>query len=127
MKHYPIAPPDPADSIKFRLEQIGITVEGFFNIRLKQFYRGLIGIGLIRIIVMIVLLGFMVLLVFTKTSKYPDSFYVTGITALLILLVHTKRPDKLFLKTNFTNYKLISFIEYLILSSIIISFLIFHF
>ncbi|MCF6333277.1 MAG: helix-turn-helix domain-containing protein [Draconibacterium sp.] len=25
MKHYPIAPPDPIDAIKFRMEQMGIT------------------------------------------------------------------------------------------------------
>ncbi len=25
MKHYPIAPPDPIDAIKFRMEQMGMT------------------------------------------------------------------------------------------------------
>lgn len=25
MKHYPIAPPDPIDAIKFRMEEMGIT------------------------------------------------------------------------------------------------------
>ena len=25
MKHYPIAPPDPIDAIKFRMEQMGLT------------------------------------------------------------------------------------------------------
>jgi HTH-type transcriptional regulator / antitoxin HigA len=25
MKHYPIAPPDPVDAIKFRMEQMGMT------------------------------------------------------------------------------------------------------
>jgi|SRR6056297_4007636 len=25
MKHYPIAPPDPVDAIKFRMEQMGLT------------------------------------------------------------------------------------------------------
>jgi HTH-type transcriptional regulator/antitoxin HigA len=27
MKHYPIAPPDPVDAIKFRMEQMGMTKE----------------------------------------------------------------------------------------------------
>ena len=27
MKHYPIAPPDPIDAIKFRMEQMGMTKE----------------------------------------------------------------------------------------------------
>lgn len=102
-------------------------IEAFVKIRLKQLYRGLIDIGLIRIIFLIGLLGFIGFILFVKTSKYPDSFYVTGITALIILAVHTKRQDKSFLKTNFANYKLICFVEYLILASIIIAFLIFHF
>jgi len=102
-------------------------IEAFVKIRLKQFYRGLIGIGLIRIIFLIGLLAFIVLMLFIETSKYPDTFYVTGITALIILVVHTKRQDKSFLKINFANYKLICFVEYLILASIIIAFLIFHF
>jgi len=102
-------------------------IEAFVKIRLKQFYRGLIGIGLIRIIFLIGLLAFFVLMLFIETSKYPDTFYVTGITAIIILVVHTKRQDKTFLKINFANYKLICFVEYLILASIIIAFLIFHF
>ena len=102
-------------------------IEALVIIRLKQFYRGLIGIGLIRIIFLIGLLAFIGLMLFIETSKYPDSFYVTGITTLIILMVHMKRQDKIFLKTNFDNYKLICFVEYLILASTIIAFLIFHF
>ena len=102
-------------------------IEAFVKIRLKQFFRGLIGIGLVRIIFLIGLLGFMVFLLFLGTSKSPDSFYVTGITALILLMVQTKRQDKSFLKTNFENYRLIYFVEYVILASIVIAFQIFHF
>jgi len=102
-------------------------IEAFVKIRLKQFYRELIGIGLIRIIFLIGLFGFIGFILFVSTSKYPDSFYVIGLTVFIILVVHTKRQDKSFLKTNFANYKLICFVEYLIMASIIIAFLIFHF
>jgi len=102
-------------------------IEAFIKIRLKQISRGLIGIGLIRVIFLIGLLGFIVFITFVTISNYPDSIYVTGLSALIILVVHTKRQDKSFLKTNFGNYKLVNFVEYLILASIIISFLIFHF
>lgn len=101
-------------------------IEAFIKIRLKQFYRGLIGIGLIRIIFLIGILAFIVFSLFIESSKYPDSFYITGITAFILLMVQTKRQDKLFLKTNFDNYRLICFVEYLILSSTVIAFLIFH-
>ncbi len=101
-------------------------IESFIKIRLKQFHRGLVGIGLIRIIFLIGILAFILFSLFIESSKYPDSFYVTGITAFILLMVQTKRQDKLFLKTNFDNYRLIYFIEYLILSSIVIAFLICH-
>ena len=102
-------------------------IEAFIKIRLKQFYRGLIGVGLIRIIFLVGLVGFIAFVSFIETSKSPDSYYVTGITGLILLMVHTKRQDKPFLKTNFDNYRLIYLTEYLILASIIIAFLIFHF
>lgn len=102
-------------------------IESLVKIRLKQFYRGFIGIGLFRIIFLIGLLVIIAFLLFSETSKYPNSFYVAGIATLIIFTVHTKRQDKLFLKTNFVNYKLICFVEYLILTSTIIVFLIFHF
>ncbi|NOU45663.1 MAG: hypothetical protein HOO86_01220 [Bacteroidales bacterium] len=102
-------------------------IETIVKIRFKQIYRALIGLGLIRIIFLIGLFGFIVFVLFIETSKYPDSYYVTGLTALIILMVHAKRQDKLFLKTNFDNYKRICFVEYLISVSILITFLIFHF
>ena len=102
-------------------------IETIVKIRFKQIYRALIGLGLIRIIFLIGLFGFIVFVLFIETSKYPDSYYVTGLTALIILVVHAKRQDKLFLKTNFDNYKRICFVEYLISVSILITFLIFHF
>jgi len=102
-------------------------IETIVKIRFKQIYRALIGLGLIRIIFLIGLFGFIVFVLFIETSKYPDSYYVTGLTALIILVVHAKRQDKLFLKTNFNNHKRICFVEYLISVSILITFLIFHF
>ena len=101
-------------------------IEALIKIRIKQFYRGLIGIGLFRIIFLIGLLGFILIYLFQKTSISPSSYYVTGITAFIIILVQIKRQDKLFLRTNFDNYKLIIFSEYLLLTSIVIAFLIIH-
>lgn len=102
-------------------------IETFVKIRLRQIYRGLVGIGLIRIIFLLGLLGFIAVFLFIQTSKNPNSFYVVAIVAFIIFWVHAKRRDKSFLRTNFDNYKLICFVEYLILTSVIIAFLIFHF
>jgi hypothetical protein len=101
-------------------------IEAFVKIRLKQFYRGLIGVGLIRIIFLIGLLGFIGFVLFIETSESPDSFYVAGLTSFILFMVQTKRQDKSFLKTNFDRYKLICFVEYLILASVPLIFLLFH-
>ena len=101
-------------------------IKAFVIIRLKQFYRALIGIGFFRMIFLIGLLGFILIYLFQTTSKSPSSYYVTGITAFIILLVQTKRQDKSFLRTNFDNYKLIYFSEYLLLTSVVVVFLIIH-
>jgi len=85
------------------------------------------GIGLIRILFLIGLLTFILFLAFIETAKSPDSYYLVGITALILLTIQAKRQDKLFLKINFDRYKLIFFAEYLLLTSIIIVFLVFRF
>jgi hypothetical protein len=101
-------------------------IESFIKIRIKQFYRGLLGVGLIRIIFLIVLFSFIGFELVIATSKDREAFYVLGITALIILMIQIKRPDKHFLKTNFNHYKLILFAEYLILVSPVLAMLIVH-
>jgi len=102
-------------------------IHAILKIRLKQLYRGSIGIGLIRILFVIALLTFIVLVLFNATSKYPESLFVSGITSLVLFLMHSSRPDKPFLKTNFEFHQLIFLVEYLLGSSIVIAFLMFHF
>jgi hypothetical protein len=87
----------------------------------------LAGVGLIRILFLIGLLTFILFLAFAATSKTPDSFYVAGITAFILLMIQAKRQDKLFLKTTFEHYRLIFFAEYLLLASVSLAFLVFHF
>lgn len=102
-------------------------IKAFIKIRVKQFYRGLNDIGWFRIVFLIGLVVFIGFMAFVMTSTDQNAFYVSGLMSLIVLLIHTKRPDKIFLKTNFTYYKLIYIVEYLMLSSIIITFLIVHF
>jgi hypothetical protein len=52
--------------------------------------------------------------------------YASMIVLLLILMLHTKREDKLFLKINFSSHKWIYFIEYLFVSVVLITFLLIH-
>lgn len=101
-------------------------IEAFVKIRLKQLYRGIIGIGFFRIIVVIGLLGLILTYLFIATLQNPSAYYVTGIIAFIVFSVQMKRQDKSFLKTNFQNYKTIYFVEYSLLSSITIVFLIIH-
>lgn len=102
-------------------------LKAFIRIRFKQLFRAIIEIGFFRIIVLIGLITFLGITIFMQTSKPPNSFYVAGITLIFIVLIHTKRQDKLFLRTHFKDFRLILFAEYILLSSPIIVSLIWHF
>ena len=98
-------------------------VAAFIKIRLKQFFRGVIGIGIFRIIFLILLFGYLMTFVFLLTGNQENALYVVGTISLLTLWIQTKRKDKVFLKTNYEKYKLIYFTEYVALSFIAIIFL----
>lgn len=102
-------------------------IKALIKIRFKQLYRGIIGIGLIRMIFLIGLLGFVVLLMFSQLSKIPNAYYITVAYLLMVTFIHIKRQDKLFLKSHFINYKLIYLAEYFLIIIPIQFFLVFHF
>lgn len=101
-------------------------IKALLIIRLKQIYRGLIGIGLIRGIFLIGLIGFLGLSLYIKTSDKSTSQFVSVAFIFLIIIIHLKRSDKLFLKSHFSNYKLLIFSEYVVISFPILLFLVIH-
>lgn len=96
------------------------------SIRFKQLYREILRIGFFRIIVLagIGLLFFIYL--YQQTSKLPNAAVISLPVLLLILILHTKRTDKLFLRINFNHFKWIFFAEYLSISLILLVFLLIH-
>lgn len=101
-------------------------VEAFIKIRLKQLFRGIIGIGIFRIIFLILLLGYLMLFVFKLTENQTNALSVVGVISFLTFWIQTNRKDKVFLKTNFDKYKLIYLAEYIGLSFLSILFLTIH-
>lgn len=91
-------------------------IRALLKIRLKQIYRGIIGIGLIRFIFLVGLVGFLGFALYVKSSDKLTSQYLSAGFLLLIMFVHFKRGDKLFLKSHFSNYKTLMLAEYVILS-----------
>ncbi len=102
-------------------------IGAFISIRFKQLYRGIIGIGLFRIVFLILLVAYLLFYLFVLTRTQPGSLYVAAGSALLILILHIRRKDKLFLKTRFEKHTQIYLSEYVTLGAIIILFLIVHF
>lgn len=92
-------------------------IQAFIKLRFRQIFRATKGLGVIRIIVLIVLAGLTVIGLFMQTKKAPDSFYITGIYLSIIILIQVNRHDKRFLKIHFSNFKLIFLTEYLLLMS----------
>lgn len=91
-------------------------IRALLKIRLKQIYRGIIGIGIIRFIFLVGLFGFLGLALYVKSSDKLISQYVSVGFLFLLMLIHLKRGDKLFLKSHFSNYKTLMLAEYIVLS-----------
>jgi len=101
-------------------------VETFIKIRFKQLFRGIIEIGVLRIIFLLLLFGYLLLFLFQSTAKQTNALYVVIAISIITLWIQTNRKDKAFLKTNFEKHKLIYLAEYVSLSFIIIIFLAIH-
>ncbi len=97
------------------------------TIRLKQIYRVLIEIGLIRLTFLICLIGYFGFFLYTMTLDKLNSQFVSFGMVLLITTIQLKRKDKLFLKTHFSNYKRIILTEYALISLPILCLLFIHY
>ena len=98
----------------------------FINIRLKQAYRAIKGIGFFRLIFLAGLLVFLSFILFKQTEILPNAYYFLGIYLSVIVSIQLTRLDKLFLKSHFNNYKLIWLTEYSILIIPLLLCLIYH-
>ena len=101
-------------------------IKAFLKIRFKQLLRALVGIGIFRLFVLLAILFLIIMGLSLQVSKEPNVFIVSGLSLFIILTVHLKREDKLFLKTHFNHFKLLYFIEYLVLSVPLLIMLIIH-
>ena len=100
--------------------------KALFRIRIHQFYRETLGIGLFRILFMIVLISFVGFMLFQGTSMFPHVYVTVFIYASLLFFIQVKRKDKHFLKSHFQNYRQIFLLEYLLLSVPLFCCLLYH-
>lgn len=84
--------------------------------RFKQIGREINNIGLGRFVFVAVLGFFLLFALYVKSSDRIISQYVCVGFLLTLILIHVRRNDKEFLKTNFSNAKAIMLSEYIILS-----------
>ena len=86
----------------------------FIKIRTKQILRALYGLGVFRFLFLCALLTFFGFIIFKQTALSPNNYYILFIYSLILTSIQLKRPDRVFLKTHFENYKRLIFIEYLL-------------
>lgn len=100
-------------------------IKSLFTIRYKQALRACAGLGFVRTIIFLMLLGFVGLAIF-RFSEEATAQYVAFGTLALLLYIQLQRKDKQFLKTHFDNSKNILLAEYLLVASPAIGCLLFH-
>jgi hypothetical protein len=86
------------------------------NIRIKQLYRNISGIGLFRILVLALLVSITLFFIFTQIKIYENGFAVTGLQLILLTFFHFVRKDKRFLFTVTDKQFRIFFAEYTLYS-----------
>ena len=86
-----------------------------FKIRLSQFSRLLKGIGLFRIIALLLIVWFVSFLVYQILILPENTITSLIVIVLLLLSIHASRNDKLFIKTTIKRPYLIYLSEYLLL------------
>lgn len=91
-------------------------IKALLYIRIRQFYRGVRHIGLFRTIFVAGLIGFVGFTVFVASSAESTSPGLSLAFLALITIVQLKRNDKLFLKSNFSNPKMLMLSEYILLA-----------
>lgn len=87
-------------------------IKEFIIIRIKQSFRALIGIGLIRLFFIVGLITFLASATYIVTAEQTNATYFSAGYIILLLSIQVRRNDKLFLKSHFSNYKLIIAFEY---------------
>lgn len=91
-------------------------IQAIIKIRIKQISRAIISLGMLRTIFLSGLIIFLFIGMFVQMSKVPNNKVLTGALLLIILIIHSKRTDKSFLKIISVDYKMIYLTEYLLLS-----------
>lgn len=86
-----------------------------FKIRLSQFFRTLKGIGLFRIIALLLILWFVSFIGFHFLILPENTITSLIVIVLLLLSLHASRKDKHFIKTTIKSPYSIYLIEYLLL------------
>ena len=86
------------------------------NIRIKQLFRIILQIGIIRAIFLLGLLSFLFLYVFITLSEKSNQEFIVGAYVLLLLTIQIKRKDKVFLNIYAKVPQSIFQFEYFLLS-----------
>lgn len=100
--------------------------KSLINIRLKQIYRSLNKVGILRLLVIVVLISFLGAFLYVKSLDITGSWIDFAIGLFGVSLVHFNRTDMRFLKSITQNYRFILFVEYLLIASPVLFFLFIH-
>ncbi len=101
-------------------------IKALIKIRIKQISRGLKGIGPVRLIFMIGILGFSGFSLFNGCASGRNASYIAIGSLIVSSLIQIRRKDKTFLKAHFSAYRIFFCCEYLLLSIPVVVCLLYH-
>jgi len=96
------------------------------QLRCKQFGRILYCLGVVRMLLVIALMLMLIAVTYKLQSTVEYSYLVASGYLVLSLIIHLKRTDKNFLKINIPSFRMVCWLEYLLLSLFLIISLVLH-
>lgn len=85
------------------------------------------GIGLFRLLVLLIFVVFLAMGLLSSTGSVPGVYIVTAVYWGAVMLIHLRRPDKIFMRTQLARHRRIWIVEYFILLLPLIGCLVYHF
>lgn len=91
-------------------------VNAVLKIHLKQIYRGIKRLGILRTLFILPFVVYLIFAIFTWSTDFKSAIYVSVATLTVFGIAQIRRTDKKFLELHFHSFKFILFVEYLILA-----------
>jgi len=98
------------------MDELLFNIRNVLIVRMKQTYRMVYMLGVVRLIILFILLISLITTVYLNTTQIWKAYSMVCIWLILVIFIHLRRRDRIFFYINISFYRLIICVEYVLLS-----------